>query len=227
MDYSFLSKVPLFTSKDLKTYLNLKGTSVYLDRWLKNNSIIKIEKGKYTLHDDPFIYATSIVTPSYISFFSALSYYGYTTQIPLKVSVATSVVKKSLENIEFIKISRKHLFGYKRVNYRGFDICIATKEKLLLDCLLYQNSGVSVYELEELIKSNLDINRLVVYLKRINSISLYKRCGFILDFFGIDLYNEFEKKIKDDKNYILLNSNIEYIGEISKKWRVYNNEVFE
>lgn len=223
MDLTLLNKLPLFTNKDLKLHYNIKYPETYIVR--NKQKIKKIEKGKYTLHNDSLIYATHIVNPSYLSFLSALNFYEYTTQTPLKHTVAT-IKQKKLNEIKFIKINRKYFFGYNKIKYGNFEIFIADKEKLLLDCLIYQKY-VSISELTNLLNDNLDKNKIISYLNRINNINLLRRTGYLLETVGIDIYEKYKNKIKKINKYILLNRNLKKTKNNNTKWKINVNEVLK
>ncbi|MCK9293327.1 MAG: hypothetical protein WCY27_04200 [archaeon] len=221
-----LKQLPFFTNKDLKFYYNIKYPEVYIQRFKNKNKILTIEKGKYTLQDDSLIYSTVIIIPSYLSFLSALNFYGLSTQIPIKHTVAIKHSKKNLKNIKFIRINSKYFFGYLKIKYGDFDLFIASKEKLLLDCLLYQNQ-IQVSDLFNLLKSNLDKKKIVDYLSRINNVSLIKRVGYLLELVGIDIYKFFKNKINNNKSYIKLNKNLNKTNKNSVKWKLNINEVID
>lgn len=223
MTLSKLEKLPLFRNKELKLHYRIKYPETYICR--HKNKIKTIEKGKYTLHEDPLIYATHIVNPSYLSFLSALNYYGYTTQIPLKITVAITKQKKELKDIKFIKINKKCFFGYNKIRYGDFEIFIADKEKLLLDCLIYQKY-VNISELNKLLKDNLDKDKIIKYLNRINNIDLIRRAGHLLEINGIDIYEEYLYKIKKINKYILLNRKLKKTKNNNSKWKININERF-
>ena len=221
MDLSKLAKLPLFRNKDLKLHYGIKYPEIYICRHIKK--IKTIEKGKYTIHEDPLVYATQIINPSYLSFLSALNFYGHTTQIPLKLTIAITKQKKELKQIKFIKINKRYFFGYKKIRYGDFEIFIADKEKLLLDCLIYQKY-VSVSELNKLLKDNLDKDKLINYLNRINNIDLIRRTGYLLEINGINIYDEYFQRIKKVKKYILLNRNLKKEIINNAKWKINVNE---
>jgi predicted transcriptional regulator of viral defense system len=220
MDKDQLRQFPYFTGKMLKAFLGKKHPAMTLTRWKKD--LIVIEKGKYTLQTDPLSYATTLVTPSYCSYRSALSYYQLTNQIPIKIQVATKKYKRPLQAIEFIQT--KYMFGYTRVTRGDFDLFIAEKEKLLLDCLMHPVAGVMPSELSEVLKEPLNKEKLEKYLLRINDINLIKRAGFLLEKAGVDIYSAFKTKIRQSKNYPRLTTLLPKTGNIDSKWRLDVNE---
>ncbi len=73
-----------------------------------------VERGKYLLLgfepervlSNPFFIASRVVYPSYVSFWSALNFYGFTEQVPITVFLAST---KKKEEVEFSS------FGFKYV----------------------------------------------------------------------------------------------------------------
>ncbi|MFW6009494.1 MAG: type IV toxin-antitoxin system AbiEi family antitoxin domain-containing protein [archaeon] len=223
MDIDFFNNLPFFTNEDLEAFTHKNHSYVLLTKLKKTNKIIQIEKGKYTLHDDPLIYASNIVYPSYISGLSALYYYGLTTQIPIKVIVLTKDVKRNNKYINFIQISNELFFGYEKKQYKNFEIFIANKEKLLIDSIYFQKLATSITDLEPLLREKLNKDSITNYLKKINNISLIKRVGYLLEKQNIDIYDEFKSKILKDKNYIKLEQNLPKTKNSNSKWRINVN----
>lgn len=223
MDKDQLVRFPFFTGKMLSAFLGKNNPSITLTRWKHN--LITLEKGKYTVHTNPLVYATVVVVPSYCSFRSALQYYGLTNQIPLAVQVVCVQRKRSVKHVAFIQVSKKVFFGYRKELVEGFDFFIAEKEKLLLDCLLYPRAGVAVNELVELLKEPLEKKKLVDYLRIIGNVSLIKRVGYLLDIFsGIDIFTEFEQEIAPNRNYPKLNALLPKSSVTDKKWKLLVND---
>lgn len=212
-----LKKFPYFTAKTLKAFFNKKNPEVTITRWKKK--LITIEKGKYTLHSNPLIYATIIETPSYLSFRSALHLYQLTNQIPLKAQVICKKQKKSTKKIDFFQ--SKYIFGFEKIKIEGFEVFIAKKEKLLLDCVLYPRAGVFEDELKELLKEKLNISQLKKYLKKINNKTLTKKIGCLLEKNNYKLTDFFEKELITDKNYSYLNPFNKKNNKLNKKWKLY------
>lgn len=136
-----LQEYPVFTVRDLSSLLDKKRGYAYLQayRWKKKKLIHEIEKGKYTLEEDPFLVSSWIVWPSYISGWAALHYHHLTEQLPFTIQVITSrrrrkkVLNYGKAKIEFTTV--KSLTGFQRVIYQQKEIFIAEKEKALIDAL--------------------------------------------------------------------------------------------
>lgn len=190
-----------------------------LSRYASRNKLHRVERGKYTFHDDPLIYASHIETPSYISLWSALSFYNLTTQQPTKVQVICSENREGLSDIEFH--SSKQVFGYTKARYRGFEIFVAKKEKLFLDILKY--GEVPVEELEELAQ-DLDEEKMVEYSQRIDSKAVSKRAGYLVQKFT---GKKLERLKVEDSNYPVLDLTKTRKGKTDSEWRLkVNNDAF-
>ncbi len=83
--------------------------------------------------------AAAAVEPSYIGWWSASAYHGFTTQAPATVFVAVlrQTPSRTIEGSEvrFVRLSGHKFFGQK--TYKVYDrfVSISTPEKTLVDCL--------------------------------------------------------------------------------------------
>jgi len=155
-----LQNYPVFTVRDLSSLLNKKMDYAYLQayRWKKQRLIHEIEKGKYTLEEDPFLISSWIVWPSYISGWAALHYYHLTEQLPFTIQVITTRKRKKKvldygnAKIRFATVKSSFFLGFQRVIYQQKEIFIAEKEKALIDALATKK--MSLAESIEIIKVN-------------------------------------------------------------------------
>jgi predicted transcriptional regulator of viral defense system len=89
---------------------NKRYTRLVLHRLKKGGIITRIERNSYTTKKDPFLIASHIIWPSYISIWSALNYHHLTEQLPKVISVISTRSRKirqiNVLNVEisFIKI---------------------------------------------------------------------------------------------------------------------------
>jgi len=186
-----------------------------LSRLTKAGKLIRVERGKYTAHNDPLVYATHIETPSYLSFWSGLRFYQLTTQQPTKVQVVTATSRQDLDAIEFIKSDR--MFGFRKQQHQGFEITVAEKEKLLLDIL--NDNKVPLEETEELVRQ-INLDKLVDYVGRFNSGAVAKRAGYLID----RIRGEKREELKvEDRNYPRLDLTKPPEGDKDCYWRIRVN----
>ena len=220
-----IKKQVVFTSKLLNIPNNYYA-NLYLYRLKKKHLIERIEKNLYTVCKDPFIIASRIVWPSYISCWSGLNFYKLTEQIPHAIFVITPYYKRAINfqntPIIFITTKSKNFFGYKKVNYQGFEIFIADKEKSIIDSALFKKASFS--ELKEIIENNIkEINfgRFIRYIKITKNKSLIKRFGYLFDSIGKNFYPTLKRYI--DKTYIPFDYAKKKEGVKNKKWRIIKN----
>lgn len=155
-----LQRYPVFTVRDIANVLRKSSSYAYLVayRLKKAGTIQEIEKGKYTLETDPFLIASWIVWPSYISGWAALHYQHLTEQLPFTIQVMTTRKrnKKSLlfhgTTIEFSTIRKAAFTGFKKILYQQREVFIAEPEKALIDGLLSQR--MSLPEALEIIRTH-------------------------------------------------------------------------
>ncbi len=155
-----LQEYPVFTVRDVASLLNKKRDYAYLQvfRWKKKKLIIEIEKGKYTVEEDPFLISSWVVWPSYISGWAALHYYHLTEQLPFTIQIITTrrrkkkVLMYGKVKIEFTTVKPFFFLGFERIIYQQREIFIAEKEKALIDALAAKR--MSLAESIEIIKNN-------------------------------------------------------------------------
>lgn len=155
-----LGRYPAFSVKDIANVLNKTREYAYTVayRLKKTGTIHEIEKGKYSMEEDPFLVASWVTWPSYISGWAALHYHKLTEQLPFTLHVITTRKRKNKtlaygnSAIEFIQIKKGAFLGFERITYHGKEIFIADKEKAIVDALATQK--MSLGEAVDLIKNN-------------------------------------------------------------------------
>ena len=133
----------------------------------KKGNLIKIKRGLYetNIYRDPLALANIIVSPSYISFETALAYYNL---IPEAVSIVKSATfkknkKKEIRN-SFSLYTYQDInpnaypYGIDVIEIDGENVKIASKEKALLDTISLISPRNNLKEIEELLFEDLRIN---------------------------------------------------------------------
>lgn len=218
-----LGKYPLFTLND---FARITGGSpeycrVSLYRLKREGLVFRVERGKYTAFDDPMVFASHIVVPSYISFWTALRFYNLTEQLPLDIMVASPKTRKNLEfrgtKIRFFK--SRELWGYRKQRYGGFDIFVAEPEKAIVDSLLLRNTPFDEIA-KAIFSKGVDEKRLAGYALRTGNGSLAKRLGCLMEAADLDA----SALAKDlDSNYVPLDWAMGKKGKRIGRWRVIKN----
>lgn len=222
-----LERYPAFTFNE---FVRMSGKSdkycrLFLHRLKKKNLIFSIERGKYTLFNDPLIFSSHIIIPSYITSLTAFRIYNFTEQLPNNIMIAVPKSRKKIRfyDIDILFFKLRPLLGYKKMNYQGNNIFIAEKEKSIIDALLIKK--ISFNEIFKAISTkeyNLDL--LKKYAIETKNKSLIKRLGYLLEINGLnhhDLINHI------DNNYIPLDFNIRRKGMRNRKWRLIINNTLD
>ncbi|MFH1101248.1 MAG: type IV toxin-antitoxin system AbiEi family antitoxin domain-containing protein [Methanobacteriota archaeon] len=127
---------PVFTVSEIARASNLAKSCaiVYIKRMIDKGLLIRVAKGIYTLDNDPILYASYIIPNSYISFNSALYIHKVIDQIPTSIQVAVPKrVKKQVHQVQFITLPKQAMFGYTKIDYKGYSIWVADVEKAIVD----------------------------------------------------------------------------------------------
>lgn len=226
-----------FTVKDLAGILHLPPEKAYSTaaRLRERGFVQQVEKGKYLLLgfepervlSNPFFIASHIVYPSYISYWSALNFYGFTEQVPRTVFLCTT--KKKAEVIfsdflfKYVLVKPGKFFGYKKERIGDLDFLIADKEKAVIDSLdLPQNAG-GMREVAKALynaRDSLDLSILFEYASIMKNRSLSSRLGYLLEMFGTDAKDLLELASKE---YIKLDPKKSKTGVWDRRWHINVN----
>ena len=132
----------LFPEENLKTLKNSLG------RWVKRNLLIRLRRNLYELVEPglkssiPDVYiANKLYAPSYISLETALSIYSLIPDIAFHVTSLSTLPTRIFKNIYgsfYYRSCQKEAFtGYRLMQYEGFKVLIADREKALVDFIYF------------------------------------------------------------------------------------------
>jgi len=195
----------VFSITDAKRILKTSAPSVWnvIYRLKKKGRIEEIEKGKYLLiparagyggswSEVPNLLVPNIISTYYIGFWTALNYWGMTEQVPNVVFVATTQRKKDVEfgdtRYEFVTLTKKRFFGYVEENTTGGTFNISSREKTIIDCMLYPKYCGGLDEAVKGIwksRQELDFIKLLEYSKRMEVSVITRRIGYALELLGL------------------------------------------
>jgi len=230
----------VFTVQDAYRVSSIDKAQLYvlLHSLKRKGWVEEIEKGKYVVvsidglrEASVFAIATSLVWPSYVSFLSALNYYGFTEQVPRCVFVVTTkrkdrVVFRGIA-IRFVRFLPFRFFGYMRVE----DFVIAEREKALVDSL-YMVKYVGLDEISKCLFNATDeisMEKLVKYAVMMRCKSLLKRLGFLLELLEVEVPQSLLEALRKDigRGYSLLYPSKNKKGIYDKKWQIIVNVPLE
>lgn len=229
--YSELYSERVITTEDVKGIIGHKAPD-YITNLREKGYIKKIRKGLYAIvppnmigediKPDKFLIADKVKDDHYISHHSALEIHGLAQTIHNRVYITSTTPSRSFryEDIEYKFITTKHFFGFEEKSRLNSTITVSDREKTIIDCIRNIKYAGG---LEELIKSlegvpNLDWDKLLNYLGKIDENSLYQKTGFILDELNTQFPVEDELLYKVGKRtyYIDENKDSYYV----KKWNL-------
>jgi predicted transcriptional regulator of viral defense system len=201
---NLVKKMPVFSLADVAKLTNNRNyAKVLLARMVKEKTIFKIMKNKYSLYDNPLIFSPFLHYPSYISCASALSYYGLITQIPNSIFLMTTKRPKIInKNIIFHKT--KNFFGFKTIKINNIITLMAEPEKAFIDSIGIHPMNLILEALPEL-----DEKKLFDYAKKCGQT---KRIAFLL-----------KKSVKVSNKYIYLDPIGKKRGGKDTKWKLIVN----
>jgi predicted transcriptional regulator of viral defense system len=157
------NKTWLFTLADVKNLFpgeNDKTLKNNLTRWLHKGYLVRLRRDLYEFIEQgadvvvPDLYiANKLYGPSYVSLETALSFYSMIPDIAAGVTSVTTRATRTFKNRHgsfFYRTCRGAAFkGYYLLRYDGFKVCIADKEKALVDFLYYRLRSGHAFNSEE------------------------------------------------------------------------------
>ena len=152
---------------EYRDYSNIYNKIVYEE---KHNNLIKLKRGLYETNKDadPFTISNVLLSPSYISFETALAYYG---MIPERVYAIKSATFKKNKKKEYKNDfglflyqdvnSNAYPYDIDQIEIDGIKVMIASKEKALLDLLSVISPRNNKKELVDLLFDDLRIDEVM------------------------------------------------------------------
>ena len=153
-------KTLITTDKQKKKYHDYANPLDKIKREVDKGNLIRLTNGIYETDKemDPCLLASSILSPSYLSFDWALSYYGL---IPEKVRSVTSATLGKSKNKTFENYFGRYEYtdvpaeafpeGLTYLENMGYTVKVATKEKTICDSLCKGRVVRNIKELKELL----------------------------------------------------------------------------
>ncbi|MEK6979741.1 MAG: type IV toxin-antitoxin system AbiEi family antitoxin [Candidatus Micrarchaeota archaeon] len=148
------AETSLITSSELAKILKISKNRANKLAWqfVKKKRLLRIRRGTYLFAplkagpkgqwgEEAFALISQVLKdkPYYISFRTAMNYYGLTEQIPWITQVVVTQRRRSFEAVgtkyEFIKVDK--IGEWQQENMTGRQVKIATKEQLIIDCLAH------------------------------------------------------------------------------------------
>lgn len=219
--YNQLAKHPVFTIDEVEKLTGKSKTAYsHLERLMKRGLVKKIRKNIYSVVN-PFTdqivasryqIACAITDTAYISYHSALEYYGLTNQKLYEVYVSS---ESKYNHFEYDQVIYKYVASKTKEGViqdkETIGVYVTDLERTVIDSIHdYGRSG----GLKELLKclekiKCLDESKLLLYLNIYNTQGLYQRVGYLLQHYQdeMNLSSEFinfcKEKIGKSRQYLL------------------------
>lgn len=213
----------LFTIPEIARIIGVqkKIATIYVQRMLKKKLVFHIERNKVSTTDDPFVIASQLIMPCYISLTTALYLHGAIGQVINNIFLLTSRQRRAITifgmEASFIKTRPPMMFGYKKVAKGSSFIMLAELEKAIIDCLYFPRYCPLTYTLEALKKA--DIEKIQRYATLVKKEVVIRRLGYLLDVLGVP-----HALKRTTKTPYKLNPVQERRGTFNTKWYLYINE---
>jgi predicted transcriptional regulator of viral defense system len=191
---------------DVKRILGSETTSRSVVRGLVSKGwLARVIGGRYMLlppeygpenvgENNVLAMAAAAVDPSYIGWWSAASWHGFTTQRPMTVFVATKrqVPSKVIEgsDVRFVTVTERKFFGFGNYDVYGRDVAISAPAKTVVDCVDRPDLCGGASELTRIVHAALaevDPKDLLDAAMRLKSKVVMQRLGFLADLVGSPL----------------------------------------
>jgi len=148
--------------------------------------------------------AAAAVEPSYIGWWSAAAYHGFTTQKPTTVFVAVlrQTAARTIEGnqVRFVSVAPRKFFGHEIYKVYDRSVPISTPVKTLADCLDRPDLAGGPAELTRIVHSALakvapeDTLKAAMAMK---SKAVLQRLGFLSDLVGRPMPDDVRQKLRD------------------------------
>jgi predicted transcriptional regulator of viral defense system len=235
------------------------GVGMMLSRLTGTGWIVRLRRGLYVgtgrvpggMDVHPYAIATSLVQPSAISLWSALSHHGLTTQVPRIVTATTpkKVTTPSMREIagsgnertararhtwvvghaeiEFVTVRRDRFFGLEDVWIdQQFKVPVMDRERTIIDLMVFPRVfgglDTALATLDEHWQT-LDMPRLVEYAIRYDSKAVVGRLGWCLEEIGATSDALERLRLHTGPGQQLLDPTRPAHGRRNSRWSVLDN----
>ncbi|MDZ4724389.1 MAG: hypothetical protein SGI97_10890 [candidate division Zixibacteria bacterium] len=169
----------------------------------KKKKLQRIEKGRYLVippvawksgkfTEESLIIAAQLIDPYYVTYWTALNFYGWTEQPSRTVFIATTKVKRTVTvegtGFKFVKLRQDKFFGFTEQWLGDQKVAIASKEKTIIDCLDQPRYAGEIVEVAKGLwygRTEFNFDLMLNYIDRMGNYAIVKRLGYLLDTLGI------------------------------------------
>ena len=214
-----MKKMSIITFNDIRNILKGTDSAIWnvIEGLKKKKRLQEIENGKYLLvparsgpdgnwSEDPWLIVPQLIDEYYVAFWTAMSFWDMTEQIPYTIFVATPKRKKKRilkfgnQKFQFVTISKKKFFGYIEEKIgKNHSFNIASREKTIVDGLTHPEYCGGIVEVTKAMwnsRKEVDWNKVLDMSKKIKINVVLRRLGYLLTV--LDIENDVANKIKKE-----------------------------
>jgi predicted transcriptional regulator of viral defense system len=170
----------------------------------------------------------------YVAYQSAAAIHGAAHQLPFVLLVAVPQQRRPIElgraRIQFVQLKLEKFFGFQQTTYHDVPLNVSDPEKTMLDCLERFDLCGGVAEVARTISGlieEVERDKLLEYLRRMDNQALAQRLGLILERLGA--VQEIEKDLIDavarqvGEHVYALDPHEPEAGVLDSHWRIREN----
>jgi predicted transcriptional regulator of viral defense system len=170
----------------------------------------------------------------YVAYQSAAAIHGAAHQLPFVLLVAVPQQRRPIElgraRIQFVQLKLEKFFGFQQTTYHDVPLNVSDPEKTMLDCLERFDLCGGVAEVARTISGlieEVERDKLLEYLRRMDNQALAQRLGLILERLGA--VQEIEKDLIDavarqvGEHVYALDPHEPEAGVLDVRWRIREN----
>jgi predicted transcriptional regulator of viral defense system len=238
------SGLRVFTVSAAARLLNVSTLRVsqIIHRLIEKRKLLRIEKAKYLVippeawkageyTEEGVVIASQLISPYYVSYWTALSFYGWTEQQSRTIFVASTKSKLPVEvqgiTIRFVKLRSARFFGFEQHWVGDQKVLVAEREKAIVDCLDQPRYCGEIVEAAKGLwngRKELSFSRMLDYSIRMDNGSILKRLGYLMDVLGIGNSRVRQEALKRvSPNVVQLDPGHGCSGEVNSDWQVQVN----
>ncbi len=234
--------IQIFTLDEIKSFFSHEWPSAFRAiRSLKTEGLLtNIQRGLYatTAFSDQNVLAYYLAPEGGLAYWSALSFYGLSTQFSNTLYVQTprpirSGIVMDID-FKFIKVISSKASHYETIGRGNGKFKVSSVEKTIVDCMDNPEYSPGWTELiKAIFKAKLNSKKLIDAADAVANIGVTKRLGYLLELMQKSDQKSFLKyaKSKVNKKYDLLDKESADEGMFNTQWRlrlnVPENEILE
>ena len=203
-----MKKMSVFTYSDAKNILEGTDSAVWnvIEGLKKKKRLQDIKNGVYLLvparagpegywSEDPWLIVPKLIDEYYVGFWTAMSFWDMTEQIPYTVFVATTkrrknrILKFGNQKFQFVTVSKKKFFGYIEYKIKDNYFNISSKEKTIIDGLAHPEYCGGMVEMTKAMwnmRKELDWDAVYRLAKKIGINVVLRRLGYLLNILNME-----------------------------------------